>query len=128
MYFFSGDGDILDPKEVLDRSQGPTVGHMSLLATQGDMPPRYTGTSLIRNSPLPGPYSRNIPRVLGGSHGGLVFLMGEVPLYPTPPLENCHYQTMIERRAGRVRGQVGICRLGGLKLRCPDGREKLEWF
>ena len=27
----------------------------------------YRGTSLIRNSPPPGPYIRNMPRVLGGS-------------------------------------------------------------
>ena len=26
--------------------------------------PRYRGTSLIRNTPLPGPYSRTIPRVI----------------------------------------------------------------
>ena len=39
------------------------------------------GTSLIRNTPLLGPYSRTIPRVLGGSYGGGRFLMNEVPLY-----------------------------------------------
>ena len=30
---------------------------------------RYRGTSLIRNSPLLGPYSRNIPRVIWWSLG-----------------------------------------------------------
>ena len=30
-------------------------------------PPRKRGTSLIRNNPLLGPYSRTIPRVLGWS-------------------------------------------------------------
>ena len=39
----------------------------------------YRGISLIRNSAPLGPYSRTIPRVLGGSHG-VGALMGEVPL------------------------------------------------
>ena len=41
----------------------------------------YRGTSLIRNTPLLGPYSRTIPRVLWRSQGGGLFLMSEVPLY-----------------------------------------------
>ena len=41
----------------------------------------YWGTLLIRNSAPLGTYSRTMPRVLGGSWGGGLFLMGEVPLY-----------------------------------------------
>ena len=40
----------------------------------------YRGTSLIRITPLIGPYSRTIPRVLWWSQGGGLFLMSEVPL------------------------------------------------
>ena len=40
------------------------------------------GTSLIRNSAPLAPYSRNMPRALWWSWGGLLFLMSEVPLYP----------------------------------------------
>ena len=39
------------------------------------------GSSLIRNTPLLGPYSRTIPRVLRWSWGGGLFLMSEVPLW-----------------------------------------------
>ena len=45
----------------------------------------YRGTSLIRNGPLLGPYSRTIPRVLKWSQGGGLFLMSEVPLYRCGP-------------------------------------------
>ena len=41
---------------------------------------RYRGTSLIRNAPLIGPYSRTISRVLWWSWGGGRFLMSVVPL------------------------------------------------
>ena len=41
---------------------------------------RYRGTSLIRNRLLVGPYSRPMPRNLGGSQGAECFLMGEVAL------------------------------------------------
>ena len=41
----------------------------------------YRGTSLIRNTPLLGHYSRTIPRVLWLSYGWGLFLMSEVPLY-----------------------------------------------
>ena len=41
----------------------------------------YSGTSLTRNSTTLGPYSRPMPRFLGGSEGGGRFLMGKVPLY-----------------------------------------------
>ena len=39
------------------------------------------GTSLIRNNPSLGPYSRTISRVLGGSWGNGLFLISKVPLY-----------------------------------------------
>ena len=42
--------------------------------------PDYRGTSLIRNTPLPGPYSRTIPRVQLVVLEGGRFLMSEVPL------------------------------------------------
>jgi hypothetical protein len=42
--------------------------------------PRYRGTSLIRNTPLLGSYSRTFLRVLRWSLGGWLFLMREVPL------------------------------------------------
>ena len=41
----------------------------------------YRVTSLIRDRHPVGPYSRAMPRVLGGSQGGGRFLMGEIPLY-----------------------------------------------
>ena len=41
----------------------------------------YKGTPLIRNTPLPGAYSRTIPRVLWWSKRGKLFLMSEEPLY-----------------------------------------------
>ena len=41
----------------------------------------YRGTSLIRNRPPLGPYSRSMPRVLQWSYGVGQFLMREVPLY-----------------------------------------------
>jgi len=40
----------------------------------------YRGTSLIRNRLPLGPYSRTMPRALGGASGGLRFLTSEVPL------------------------------------------------
>ena len=39
------------------------------------------GTSLIRNTPLLGTFSRTAPRVLWWSYEGGRFLMSEVPLY-----------------------------------------------
>ena len=47
----------------------------------------YRGTSLIKITPLQGPYSRTIPGFIWWFGGGL-FLMGEVPLHrhrPPPP-------------------------------------------
>ena len=44
----------------------------------------YRGSSLIRNNLLLGPYRRPMPRVLGGSYGGRIFLMSEVPLLCLP--------------------------------------------
>ena len=51
---------------------------------------RYRCTSLIRNIPHLGPYSRPMPRALRWSYGGGQFLMGEVPLYATlQPATEC---------------------------------------
>jgi len=41
---------------------------------------KHTPTSLIRDTPLLGPYRRPMPSVPGGSWGGERFHMGEVPL------------------------------------------------
>ena len=54
----------------------------------------YRGTSLIRNSAPPVPYSRNMPRALWWSLGGWLFLMSEVPLYASACL---HGSTLRER-------------------------------
>ena len=43
-----------------------------------------SGTSLVRNIPFLGPYSRTISRVLRWSQGGWVFLISEVLLYIPP--------------------------------------------
>ena len=40
----------------------------------------YRGTSLIRNNPLLGTYSRTVSRALWWPEEGGVFLMSEVPL------------------------------------------------
>ena len=40
----------------------------------------YRGTSLMRNTPLLGPYSKTTPGVLWWPYGGGLFLMSEVPL------------------------------------------------
>ena len=42
---------------------------------------RYRGTSLIKNNPCLGSYSRLKPKALWWSFGGALFLMREVPLY-----------------------------------------------
>ena len=41
----------------------------------------FRGTSLIRDSPPPGPYSRPMPGALWWSYEGRWFLRNEVPLY-----------------------------------------------
>ena len=46
----------------------------------------YRGTSLIKNSVPPGPYSRNMPRALWRSYEGGLILMSEVTLYELRPL------------------------------------------
>ena len=56
----------------------------------------YRGTSLIRNTPPVGPYSSRMPRVLGGSQGGGLFLMSEVPLYPCNAKTAAIYATTTE--------------------------------
>ena len=52
-------------------------------------PGLYRGTSLTRKRTPLGPYSRPMPRVLGGSWGGGRFLMGEVPLYRDSGCDFC---------------------------------------
>ena len=47
---------------------------------RGTEPP-YRGTSLARRRTPLGPYRRPMPRVLGGTQGGGLFFMSEVPLY-----------------------------------------------
>ena len=54
--------------------------HVAEVLTRIQVEEAYRVTSLIRNIPLLGPYSRTIPRVLWWSGGGGLFLMGEVPL------------------------------------------------
>ena len=63
LYPSSGDGVKIDPKEVLDRSQGPTVVRMRLVATYVVLSADRI-TSLIRNCLLLGPHSRTMPRAL----------------------------------------------------------------
>ena len=46
----------------------------------------YRGTSLIRNSPRLGPYSRTIPRVVRWSWGGGCFLCARYPCIGRAPL------------------------------------------
>ena len=78
-----------------------SVPEESILSPRGTSPENpepnslYRGTSLIRNTPLLGPYSRTKPRVLWWSWGGGLFIMSEVPLC-TPNLK------AFDRR-GRVR-------------------------
>jgi len=52
-------------------------------ATNPALKSGYRGTSLIRNNPLPGSYSRIMSRAISWPWGGGVFLMSEVPLYPS---------------------------------------------
>ena len=54
--------------------------HVAELLTRIQVEEAYRGTSPVRNTPLLGPYSKTIPRVLWWSYGGGLFLMGEVPL------------------------------------------------
>jgi hypothetical protein len=51
--------------------------------------PPYKVTSLTKNNPLLGPYSRTMSKAIWWSYGRGVFLMSEVPLYGSPP-ETCH--------------------------------------
>ena len=46
--------------------------------------PQYRGTSLIRNIPLLGSYSRTIPRVMWWSKKGGLFRMSTVLQYRSP--------------------------------------------
>ena len=49
--------------------------------TRESIDEEYRGISLMRNTPLPGPCSRTIPRVPWWPQGGGLFVMSEVPLY-----------------------------------------------
>ena len=49
-------------------------------AERGGEAEDYRGTSLTRKRTPLGPYRRPMPRVRGGSWGGGLYLMGEVPL------------------------------------------------
>ena len=61
----------------------------------------YRGTSLIRNNPLLGPYSRSMSRAIWWPWGGGVFLMSEVPLYrKLPDLGIFSRQIDLWRRSG----------------------------
>ena len=72
LYPSSDQGVLFNPAQVLGSYACPTVGANWLLATQGEAPPpltyayMYRGDSLIRNRHPVRPYSRTIPRVLGG--------------------------------------------------------------
>ena len=59
-------------------------GHGGALHVARSFPRIHRGTSLIRNCPPIGPYSRTMPRALWRSWGGAQFLMSEVPLYRPP--------------------------------------------
>ena len=52
----------------------------------GPASPAYRGTLLIRDSAPLGPYCRPMPRVLGRSQGGGLFLMCEVPISCSPTI------------------------------------------
>ena len=58
-----------------ERGSGPPESN------RGGRSALYRGTSLIRNSPLLGPYSRTVSRALWWPPGGGLFLISEVPLY-----------------------------------------------
>ena len=63
---------------VADRVRRTSNGTQGSAESPPVSPYPYRGTSLIRNTPLLGPYSRT--RVLWWSKGGGLFLMSEVPL------------------------------------------------
>jgi len=48
--------------------------------SEGSQPLHYRGTSLIKNIPPAGPYSRNMPRALRWASGEGQFLMSKVTL------------------------------------------------
>ena len=56
------------------------VGARRFFSLCGFIREGYMGTLLIGNTPLVGPCSSPMPRDLWWSWGGLLFLMGEVPL------------------------------------------------
>ena len=67
----------------------------------------YRGDSLIRKRPPPGLYRRPAPRVLGGSLGGGLFLMGEVSLQGFgSPCRERECVCVCERERGRESGRA----------------------
>ena len=62
-----------------DLSQVKDVAAAHKHAVQG-LKQAYRGTSLMKNMPFLGPYSKTLSRVLWWSQGGGLFLMSEVPL------------------------------------------------
>ena len=68
--------------EVLLQDLQQVVRHKESKRSRPFTTTTYRGTSLMSNTPLLGPYSRTIPRVLWRRKGGGLFLMSEVPLHP----------------------------------------------
>jgi len=69
----------LTPREYTLNPQQSRVREYSL------NPEPYRGTSLIRNRPPLGPYSRTMSKGLWWPYGGVIFLESEVPLYTLHP-------------------------------------------
>ena len=67
----------------------------------------YRGTSLIRNRPLLGPYSRTIPRVIWWSVGGGA-VSSERGTHVGPTVEFA-LAMEIERERERERGSMCVC-------------------
>jgi len=94
-----GEG-FVSPEEV--RTRNPKSG------TQNSDPCR--DTSLTRNTPLLGPYSRTIPRVLWWSWEGGAILMSEVLLYPKPgSIQKCLMQVTLIKKP-KTLDRVGLSR------------------
>jgi len=68
---------------------------------------KYRGTSLMRNCPPLGPYSRTMPRALRWSWGGWLFPMSEVPLYSMPSTQSPGRGGERERQREREMGRCG---------------------
>ena len=77
----------------------------------------YRGTSLIRNTPLPGPYIRAIPRVLWWSGGGgAVSYERGTPAPTDSPLIEHPRNYFVPRYVARLYHHVphDLCAVGGL--------------